>query len=67
MKAKDLIKKLETVHPDTEIYLYEGNDIANSYISLIPLWSISENEIGNIVLEEPSVNNGIARKVFVLV
>ena len=35
MKAKDLIKLLETVDSDTEIFIYEGDNIVNKFIAHI--------------------------------
>lgn len=59
MKAKDLIKELQTVHPDTEIYIYESMNIASEYIVLKNACVTDKDDQGRVFLEDPGVENMI--------
>ena len=66
MKAKDLIKELQTVHPDTEIHIYEGMNIANENIVLQNAYVTDKGDQGRVFLEDPGVEN-LTGKIYILV
>lgn len=67
MKAKDLIVELQTLDPDTEIYIYEGDKIANKYIVLNNISAIESSiDYDHIMLDD--IDNQISDyKIWVLI
>lgn len=74
MKAKDLIKLLETVDSDTEIFIYEGENKVNKFIILKYSYLTFESDrdlesfdIDRLFIESPGVSNPLGRKIHVLI
>lgn len=67
MKAKDLIKELQKLSPDEEIYIYEGQHVANDSIALQNAYvKIREQNLGRVILEYPGIECS-GESVYVLV
>lgn len=72
MKAKDLIKLLETVDPETEIFIYEGDNTINKFIIFKPCYLTFESDQDfddndRLFIESPEVSNPLGRKIHVLI
>lgn len=50
MKVKDLIKKLQILNPDEEIYIYEGQHVANECIALQNAFVKIREDSGRVIL-----------------